>query len=171
VRSLFGSLSASREVCGELTLPDVELGAQRFHFEGPVTFRITLTNAGAGIVGEGTATARVCTPCVRCLCDTCLTVETGVESFYVLPGHDTEIPEEQEYELVADNMTVDVEPAVAQSMVVDLPFAPLHDPDCKGICPTCGADRNITECDCAGEARPSPFDVLKDLRDEDDGDS
>jgi uncharacterized protein len=163
VRSLFTSLSASREVSGELVLPDVELGGQVYHFECPVTFRMTLTNAGAGIVGAGTASATIRTPCARCLCDTVLTVETGIDSFYVLPGHDTELPEEQDYELVADDMTVDVEPAVAQSMVVDLPFAPVHDVACKGICPVCGADRNLIDCGCEQVPAPSPFDALRDL--------
>lgn len=144
-------------------LPDIELGEQTYHFEGPVSFSIRLTNAGAGIVGDGTASATIRTPCVRCLCDTCFTYESEVEAFYVLPGHDTEIPEEQEYELIGDNMTVDVEPAIMQSIVVDLPFAPVHDPDCKGICPVCGGDRNVTDCGCGPASAPSPFDVLKDL--------
>jgi uncharacterized protein len=74
------------------------------------------------------------------------------------------MPEEQEVELIADDMTVDLEPAVTQELVVDLPFAPLHDPDCRGICPACGADRNVSECGCVAESAPSPFDVLKDLK-------
>jgi uncharacterized protein len=163
VRSLFTSLSSSREVCGAVEVPDVGLGEQVFHFEGPVEFCVTLTNVGAGIVAEGTATAEARTSCARCLCEMTLTVATDVDGFYVLPGHDTEIPEEQEYELVADNMTVDLEPAVAQSLLVDLPFAPVHDEDCKGICPVCGVDRNLVDCDCDLPVPPSPFEALKNL--------
>lgn len=163
VRSLLGSLSSSRTVSGALTLADVELGEQTYHFDGPVAFDVTLTNTGAGIVLEGTAQASVRTACVRCLCDTCIPVGVDVEGFYVLPGRDTEIPEEQEYELVHDDMTVDLEPAVAQSVVVELPYAPVHDPDCKGICPVCGGDRNVTDCGCEQPVAPSPFEKLKNL--------
>jgi uncharacterized protein len=163
VRELFGSLSASRTVSGQIGVPDIELGGQTYHFEAPADFRVTLTNAGAGIVSSGAVTATFCTPCVRCLCDTCVHVEADVEGFYVLPGHDTEIPEEQEYEIIGADMTVDLEPSIAQSLVVELPFAPVHDPDCKGICPLCGGDLNVSPCDCSPPAASSPFDVLKGL--------
>lgn len=164
VRSLLSSLSASRTVKGQIELADVELGEQPFHFDAPVEFEVTLTNAGAGIVADGTVTSVVRTPCVRCLCDTSITFAADVEGFYVLPGRDVDLPDEQEYELVADDMSVDLEPAIAQSLVVELPYAPLHAEDCKGICPTCGADRNTTACDCGDVPPPSPFDALKELR-------
>jgi DUF177 domain-containing protein len=171
VRSLFESLSAARTVSGEITLPDVELGEQPYHFEGPVRFDVTLTNVGTGIVASGTAVASVKTPCVRCLCDTCLEFEAEVEGFYVLPGDAEGLPEEQEFEYIAADMSVDLEPVISASLVVELPFAPVHDPDCKGICPACGGDLNISACDCRAAAPPSPFDALKELRVESGPDS
>lgn len=171
VRSLFESLSAARTFSGEMVLPDVELGEQPYHFEGRVTFDITLTNVGTGIVASGTAVATVRTPCVRCLCDTCLEFEAEIEGYYVLPGHDDGIPEEQEFEYIAADMSVDLEPVISASLVVELPFAPVHDPDCKGICPVCGADRNISDCACLAPSAPSPFDALKALHVRGEGDS
>ena len=170
VRSLFSSLSASRAVSGQLELSDVELGEQLYRFDGPVAFDVTLTNAGTGIVAEGTVEATVRTSCVRCLCDMCLRFDAPVDGFYVLPGKDVDLPEEQEFELVADDLSVDLEPVLAASLVVELPYAPVHDPDCKGICPLCGGDLNAHACDCAPDVAPSPFDVLKQLKEEkDDG--
>jgi uncharacterized protein len=163
IRSLSESLSSSREIRGDIDAPDVELGQQPYHFDGPIAFDVTLTNTGAGIVASGTARADVVTPCVRCLCDTTIPVEAEIEGFYVHPGHDDEYPEEQEIEYIGDDSTIDLEPAVTQSIVVELPFAPVHDPDCKGICPVCGCDRNVTECACDQAASPSPFDVLRRL--------
>jgi len=43
---------------------------------------------------------------------------------------------------------------------------PVHSPDCRGLCPRCGADRNETTCDCsieATEGEASPFAVLKKI--------
>ncbi len=163
IRSLLESLSASRDLSGSIDAPDVELGEQIYRFDGPVAFDLTLTNTGAGVVASGTAKARVLTTCVRCLCDTCIPLEAEVEGFYVRPGHDDEFPEEQEVELISDDSNIDIEPAVMASVVVELPFAPVHDPDCKGICPVCGGDLNATDCGCSQESAPSPFDALKDL--------
>jgi uncharacterized protein len=171
VRTLFASLSASREVSGELALPDVTLGEQAYRFEGPVEFSITLTNVGTGIIAQGTATATLHTPCSRCLCDTVLMLEAEVDGLYVQPAHAEGIPEEQEYELIGDDMSVDLEPAIAQSLLVELPFAALHDPDCKGICPVCGTDRNLTDCGCEPSVAASPFDALKAFPFGDEGDA
>jgi uncharacterized protein len=172
IRSLLESLSASRDVSGSFVAPDVELGQQTYSFDGPVSFNVHLTNAGAGIVLSGEARARVVTPCVRCLIDFTTDVVAEVEGFYVRPGHETEFPEEQEIEFIADDSTIDLEPAVTQSIVVELPFAPVHDAACKGICPVCGADRNVAECGCAKEPAPSAFDSLRDLDlEEEDGGS
>jgi uncharacterized protein len=167
VRSLLESLSSSRELSGSFDAPETELGEQIYRFDGPITFELTLTNTGAGVVASGTAAARVLTPCVRCLCDTCIPLEAEVEGFYVRPGHDDEFPEEQEIELIADDSTIDLEPAILASIVVELPFAPVHDPDCKGICPACGADRNTTDCGCSEPSIASAFDALKGLELED----
>ena len=167
IRSLLESLSSSRTLHGEFDASDIELGGQPFSFNGPVTFEVTLTNSGAGIVASGTARATLETPCVRCLCDTRVAMEAEVDGVYVRPGHANEFPEEQEVELIGDDSTIDLEPAIMASVVVELPFAPVHDADCKGICPVCGGDLNITECGCVAPAKPSPFDVLKSFADTD----
>ena len=45
-----------------------------------------------------------------------------------------------------------------------VPVQPLCREDCRGLCPRCGADRNIESCGCE-EVRPSsPFAVLRGLR-------
>jgi uncharacterized protein len=163
VRGVLDSLASSRTVTGEIGAPDVDLGGQPFHFERPIVFDVTLTNAGTGIVVQGTATAEVLTPCSRCLCDSHLTIEVDVDGFYVLPGNESDVPEEQEVELIADDMTIDLEPAVVAAVVVDLPFAPLHDEECKGICPVCGGDRNTDPCDCGQAVTDSPFAALREL--------
>ena len=53
------------------------------------------------------------------------------------------------------------------ALVLEAPFAPLHDDDCAGICPECGADLNTEPCDCASKPDPdNPFAALGDLLDE-----
>lgn len=167
VRGVLDSLASSRTVVGELDAPDVELGAQPYHFDGPVSFDVLLTYAGAGVVAQGTVEAEVTTPCSRCLCDSHLTVGADVDGFYVLPGQESGLPEEQEFEFIANDLTVDLEPAVMAALVMELPFAPLHDEECLGICPSCGRDRNTDPCDCASSEAPSAFATLRGLHLED----
>jgi len=163
VRGVLDTLAAERIVTGDIGIGDVELGDQAYAFLGPAVFEIRLTNTGAGIVASGTAEAVVRTACVRCLCDFDMTYTGEVEGFYIFPGREDELPEEQEFEFISESLKVDIEPAVRQAIIVDLPFAPVHDPDCKGICPVCGLDRNAGECGCEPAAVESPFASLKGL--------
>ena len=41
------------------------------------------------------------------------------------------------------------------ALVLGFPAAPLHDPDCQGLCPVCGADRNTGDC---GHGGPETID-------------
>jgi uncharacterized protein len=48
--------------------------------------------------------------------------------------------------------------------VLEAPFAPLHDEECAGICPECGADLNQGPCGCETAVRgPHPFAALEGL--------
>jgi uncharacterized protein len=161
-RGVLDALSDSRVVSDTLDLTEVRLGEDVFTPLTPATFALTLSNTGAGIVASGTARATFRTRCVRCLCEYDTDVEADVDGFYVEVGDDVDLPEEQEREFITDER-IDLEPAVVQSLVLSLPVAPLHSPDCAGICPSCGVDRNEVACACAPDAGGSPFAGLRDL--------
>jgi uncharacterized protein len=159
-------------ISDEVLLDDVDLGAEHYSFEGPARFEVTFVNGGAGnIVASGTVDVVARATCVRCLRDFDLSVSAPVEALYVLAGHEQEIPEEQEYEVIEENR-IDLHTALEQAVSVDLPFAPVHDEVCLGICPVCGCDRNDETCSCVSAASASPFAVLQGLvADDEDGDS
>ena len=46
---------------------------------------------------------------------------------------------------------------------LNLPLISVCKPDCKGLCPVCGANRNVTGCGCLQTDTENPFSVLKDL--------
>jgi uncharacterized protein len=49
-----------------------------------------------------------------------------------------------------------------QEMELQVPFAPLCSPDCRGLCGICGTPRK-QGCDCKEEPKSGPFAGLKDL--------
>lgn len=163
-RGVLDALGEVRVVSDVLGLTEVLLGEDVFTPLTPATFTVTLSNTGAGIVARGTARATYRARCVRCLCDYEHQVEADVDGFYVEVGDDADLPEEQEREFITDDK-IDLEPAVVQSLVLGLPFAPVHSPVCAGICPSCGADLNEGPCPCGRDIGGSPFAALKDLLD------
>ncbi len=97
--------------------------------------------------------AVVNTKCARCLKPLQLPVKMDVE----------EVVGEEGVEL--EGTLLNVDNIVKNNIVVELPIRFLCKEDCKGICSSCGADLNITECNCKHEHFDERFAVLKKLLD------
>jgi uncharacterized protein len=160
-RGVLDALGDSATTEGTLAVEDVRLGDDVFTLLSPLAFSVTVTNTGAGIVAAGTVRTRVRTSCVRCLGEFESDVAAAVDGFYVRPEHDVDLPEEQEREHIVDER-IDLEPAIFQAFVLELPFAPTCRAECPGLCPSCGADRNEGPCGCPGQGDASPFAVLRE---------
>jgi uncharacterized protein len=60
--------------------------------------------------------------------------------------------------------TLDVAGLVRSEAELALPMKPLCRADCRGLCPTCGANRNLTSCGCGApriHPRLAPLEALK----------
>jgi uncharacterized protein len=47
------------------------------------------------------------------------------------------------------NEELDLVHMVMEQIVLTLPMKPLCKPDCLGLCPVCGGNRNVTWCECS----------------------
>lgn len=64
-----------------------------------------------------------------------------------------------------DNDQLDVSALIDAETTLAVPMKPLCRPDCRGLCPSCGINRNLSGCACR-ERPPDPrLAVLKDLAD------
>jgi uncharacterized protein len=69
--------------------------------------------------------------------------------------------EGETYPLAHDE--IDLEPLARETVVLELPQAPLCREDCLGLCPHCGVDRNEGTCSCEPPRDPR-WSVLDELR-------
>ncbi|MBI5231780.1 MAG: DUF177 domain-containing protein [Coriobacteriales bacterium] len=165
VTSILEEHGASVEADAPFPLESYQVGEDHYTLTEPASVDATITNTGAGLVATGDVTARVSASCSRCLCEFPLEVRADIEGFYVLPGQDVDLPEEQEVEFIDEDGVIDLAPALRAAIVLETPYAPLHDPECAGICASCGADLNVGECECTPmeETEDHPFAKLKEL--------
>lgn len=162
VSELLESPGEVLEFESELAFDSLTVGEETFASRGPARISLILANAGSGIVASGSVSADVTATCARCLCAFETTIEGDVEGFYTV--HRAGSPEDDESEDIHADGTIDLTPAIQAALVIEAPFAPLHDEACKGLCPTCGADLNAGECRCAAPVDEShPFAGLKDM--------
>lgn len=90
-----------------------------------------------GVLVSGTANAQLRGQCARCLDDIEDEVSFDVQELYFYPGHEMEDDESQ----IVDDM-IDLDEALRDAVVLELPFTPLCEEDCLGLCPECGFNRN-----------------------------
>lgn len=70
--------------------------------------------------------------------------------------------DEQEVHL-AKNQTIDLLPHIREAFLLELPYAPVCQENCQGLCPVCGKNRNLESCQCQVERIDPRLSKLKDL--------
>jgi uncharacterized protein len=96
-------------------------------------------------------------PCDRCLELASYPIRTRFDLLYQ-PNSPEFAPEEHlakdEIEIgFYDGDGLELDDILLEQIVLALPMQKVCKPDCKGICPTCGQNRNLAVCTC--QVRPS----------------
>ena len=154
---------------GHLDETSYTLGEREFSLPSATT--TMLTNAGEGILATGILTTHVVGTCDRCLSPAEFDVSGEVDEYYLFEepedtGDDDD--DELDFSLVSADNTIDLSGALLSTLVMETPFVVLCRPDCKGLCPVCGANLNEEDCGHAAQIeedrlKASPFAVLASL--------
>jgi uncharacterized protein len=126
---------------------------------------LNVTNAGLAFDGRLEPTAEgyllrgdlrgeLSVACARCLEPATVAVEVPmVVSFVEAEASRREEPEETQEDVVPfERGVVDLSDPIRDEILLAVPMRAVCRPDCAGICPTCGRNRNVTPCDCAPTA-------------------
>ena len=104
-------------------------------------------------------------------CDRCLgAVEIPVSSDFDLFYRPMEtIAREEEVEIPADELEIgfysgdgiELADVATEQVFLALPMKVLCRPECRGLCPGCGVNRNLVACACSRSRGDSPFASLQ----------
>jgi len=104
------------------------------------------------------------------VCSRCLDVFSRRHAFaftemfaHGKPADDEDAEEDSVNYVTADR--IDLTPYFEEHFWLEMPQFPLCDEDCRGLCPSCGKNRNTESCNCAEEATDHRWDGLKELKD------
>jgi uncharacterized protein len=157
VRDLVGRPGASKEQSLHGTLDGLGTELAAVPEDAPIVGELLLESVVEGILVSGRLAGTLKLGCARCLTEfeRPFTVEVR-EMFVERPDEDADdYPLDPEGALDPGQMVRDV-------VGVELPFSPLCRPDCLGLCPICGGNRNLGECPGHDEVDPR-FAVLSKL--------
>lgn len=136
-------------------------------FDSPASVKLHLELEGSVVSLKGLARAWYSTPCARCIEDTQQSLEVNI-NLLAKPVASRAAPGEQDEDLQIgyyDGKEIDCSPIVEEYLMLGIPFCVLCKESCKGLCVSCGANRNHSDCDCSTiPVEDGPFGVLKGLK-------
>jgi len=132
--------------------------------EGPVTARLEAQQAGADVVVRGRLEGAVAVECRRCLKPLVLPVETEVTLLFRAGVDEQQAEDEEVYALPARGSELDLREPLREQFLLALPQFVVCDEGCRGLCPTCGVDRNEVSCDCGTSAVDERWGPLRRLK-------
>lgn len=123
---------------------------------------------GEEVSVKGEIESTVLLQCSRCLVEYDSDLSFDVDLLY----HSIkEINREETHQISEDevgigfyrNDELDVTEVVREQIILRLPMKPLCREDCRGLCPVCGIDLNLQQCDCRREFIDPRLEALKRL--------
>jgi uncharacterized protein len=132
---------------------EIVLDEEHVRLTDPPEISGRVRRSGHEVRVKGKLSARAEVDCDRCLKTVAVPVEAEFDVGYV-PVEDyqsssaAELQEEDLSLSVFDGETIDLDELVREQLMLALPARALCGEECKGLCPTCGADRNTNPCDC-----------------------
>jgi uncharacterized protein len=157
---------------------DVEIPAGEIEYAHKVTQSSSLKARGTaellnGRLGEirvkGSLAVTAEAPCDRCLETAAIPIAKDFDLLYY-PAEEYQAEAEDELDERASEVAyyegdrLELNDILREVVLLALPMQLVCKESCKGICPTCGQNRNVEDCHCETEAVDDRWNKLRTLR-------
>lgn len=151
-----------QELAGKLDLTDLFRDSRDVLPLGPLSYRLVAqgtANRSIHVAGQLEADLRLL--CSRCLdpIDEHFALPFE-ERFRVMKPTDPPPDEDDDFVPVTEDQ-IEMDSLLEEELVVNLPLAPLCSEACKGLCPSCGANRNERDCACTNDRIDPRLEALQ----------
>jgi uncharacterized protein len=131
----------------------------------PLHVRGRLSAAGPGqFYWHGTIEGDVALECSRCLGPASAHMSDETHVIFAEPGNDDVQDDPDVFLLDERSEELDLRPALREQWLLNVPAYALCREDCKGLCPTCGAELNLDTCGCKPASADPRWDALRKLQ-------
>ncbi|MBI3327108.1 MAG: DUF177 domain-containing protein [Nitrospinae bacterium] len=135
----------------------------------PVDVDCQLFKVNRDVVVHGTIGITLRLLCSRCAEEFTCAFRNPLDAVFI-PAEETSPKREKALEddeteaLTYVGRAINLAEMVREKVFLSVPLQPLCALRCKGLCPHCGVNWNLTTCQCVQEELESPFQLLKELR-------
>lgn len=144
-----------------------DLGAGMVHVPQGADMRVDaqLEGVSDGVLVTATVTAPLAGECARCLDPFSSQLTVRFQELFSSEGAPADAGDQAgQDEYLLDGDILDLEPALRDAVVLDLPPSPLCRPDCPGLCPDCGVRLADAGPDHGHASTGGPWAALRDFR-------
>jgi len=155
----------------ELGSHDLDLPQNEYKLKDNLNAHYVLHKSGKNLTLSVSAKYTLQMTCSRCLKR--FNQNFNEESLYIIQiGHEKVVETERELNtedilmLFIPTTELNTVPIIRETVLLSIPMKPLCKPDCKGLCPLCGADQNKTTCQHEEQEIDRRWAPLLDLKKE-----
>jgi uncharacterized protein len=135
----------------------------------PIDGRVRLLRTNRGILAHADLRTALALQCSRCLRDIELPVEIRFQEEYLpaldlTSGRPLPVDDDPDIARLSDHHELDLETPVREAIQLSEPIAPLHSPDCRGLCIVCGLPLEEGEHDHPDEDIDPRMEALRGFR-------
>jgi uncharacterized protein len=149
-----------RDILPEMEPPDYVLDR--------ITVDCTVRRLKETVFIEGSAATTIEAPCSRCLVTATLPVSSSFKYTFAPPPAQPQ----EEWKLSAEDLdlayyeedTIDLDTLIFEQIILQIPIKPLCTEACKGLCPHCGINMNVTGCHCETQSFDERLAALKQFK-------
>ena len=160
VSSVLKAEGESLSVSGKVNFSQDSLSGTGPFFHDDVWFEGTITNIGDLLEFKANVKGSFTALCARCMKE--LEKDFDID-FIEMLVNSTDDVSDRDAVLIFEGHEVDLDDIIESNILVNLSLKYLCREDCKGLCPICGADRNVTDCSCGKDEIDPRMAGLKNL--------
>ena len=144
-----------------------------FRVAVPVVFGADVRKDQEKVRVTGRVTTELEVVCSRCLEPFRIPVDSAFDLLYLPLADQAAVAGDEDHQLgdedanasYYEDETIDLAQLMREQFYLALPMKPLCRPDCQGLCPVCGKNRNVETCACQSEWVDPRMEALRRLRD------
>lgn len=118
----------------KISARELDLDTDTVKFDNPVSVRALVTMVTNAVTVRLALDAHMRISCSRCLNEFDVKIHKDLDLNYCAEK---------------TQQAIDLNPDIREEIIMDYSMNPLCRPDCKGLCPKCGKNKNEGGCNCA----------------------
>lgn len=126
----------------------------------PLTVDLEIVNAGKSLLVKGRISSEVGVGCSRCLKTFSYPLDFEFQDEWF--PQEFASAEEEGNALIFEKDEFSIDDRILEHILLQMPMKFICSADCPGLCPSCGKDLNMGECDCAGEKIDPRLQILSE---------